>query len=84
MSSNCHSGPVTGVRLLSSGCGLVTSGEDGEVKVWAVEQGVLNLATLANDTVTPHRLAHQRTIHKNKGPVTNMEVLLTERQVRID
>uniref|UniRef100_A0A2P2I1H0 WD repeat-containing protein 18-like n=1 Tax=Hirondellea gigas TaxID=1518452 RepID=A0A2P2I1H0_9CRUS len=86
LSTLCHEGPVNSVSLLLSGCTVVSAGEDGEVKVWAVEEcntgALTSLSTTDSNRVNAPRvrLALQRTIHRSKGPVTNMAVLMINRK----
>ncbi|KAF2363223.1 WD40 repeat [Trinorchestia longiramus] len=88
MCNSCHEGAVNAASFLLSGNTVVSAGHDGEVKVWAVEQcsedtmvSFDTKQTRAGHTSTGHklRLALQRTIHRNKGPVSNMLVLLLNR-----
>lgn len=85
MMNKCHEGAVSSARFLLSGNTLVSAGDDGEVKVWGVEERTDTTATFDSQSTTAnnHRLALQRTIHRNKGPVSNLMVMLIDRQVSI-
>ncbi|XP_018009656.1 WD repeat-containing protein 18 isoform X1 [Hyalella azteca] len=84
----CHEGPVSAVQFLLSGTTVVSAGDDGEVKVWAVEERTDGVAAsfeqrsagAEEEGSTRLRLTLQRTLHRNKGPVSNMRVLLIDRK----
>jgi len=83
MVSPCHpASRLQGVRWLSSGTEVVTAGSDGNVHVWSIVRGSsTNSFQLSGTSQQVYRLSHLRTVHKNKGAVTNLAVMATDRRV---
>lgn len=78
----CHEKSVRHLVVTPSGNHLVTGGDDGEVKVWVVTSSTLD----THDTTTtrlPH-LAHRRTVHTGRGPITNLALKQITREVSLD
>lgn len=75
----CHQKSVHHLVVTASGNHLITGGDDGEVKVWSVID--TTLGTQKNTKARDPHLALQRTVHMGRGPITNLSMLHTEREV---
>lgn len=75
----CHEKSVRHLAVTPSGNHLITGGDDGEVKVWVVTSSTLDTPD-ATTTRLPH-LAHKRTVHTGRGPITNLAIKQISREV---
>lgn len=75
----CHEKCVRHLAVTPSGSHLVSGGDDGEVKVWMVTNSTLG-SHEASAKRRPH-LAHRRTIHTGRGPITNLTIKQISREV---
>lgn len=77
----CHEKCVRHLAVTPSGNHLVSGGDDGEVKVWVVTSSTLGTPEAATNR-QPH-LAHRRTVHTGRGPITNLTIKQISREVSL-
>lgn len=75
----CHQKSVRCLVVTTSGNHLVTGSDDGEVRVWQITNMVEG-GHMGTKVHSAH-LALKRIVHMGRGPITNLAVLYTDREV---